>query len=136
MRSLVPIILALFPLLCFGQDPSPDDDAAAAAGVSIFTISLNSTKSATQTAFMASLARGYGKAYETPTSSQLTTILTEIEQQYGPLEERAAKYEQKASQKKLVKEQECAERIKAKIEHEMPNKQLLAEIQRLRDVQN
>lgn len=54
-------------------------DAAAAAGINIFTISLNSTKSTAQTAFMASLVRGYGKAYETPDSADLQEILAEIE---------------------------------------------------------
>lgn len=56
-------------------------DAAYAAGINIFTISLNSTSSKSQTAFMASLVRGYGKAYETPTSADMAKILTAIEQE-------------------------------------------------------
>ncbi len=48
--------------------------------INVFTISLNATSSPAQTVFMASLVKGYGKAYETPTSTDLQAILLEIEQ--------------------------------------------------------
>ncbi len=51
-------------------------DAAAAVGISIFTVSFGAD--AAQAAYCASLARGIGKAYNTPASSQLGTILSEI----------------------------------------------------------
>ncbi|HSS39775.1 MAG TPA: pilus assembly protein TadG-related protein [Polyangia bacterium] len=51
-------------------------DAAAAAGISIFTVSFGADP--TQAAYNASLARGIGTAYNTPDSTQLATILSEI----------------------------------------------------------
>jgi hypothetical protein len=55
-------------------------DAASASGINIFTVSMNTNKSSAQEAFMASLVRGYGKAYNTAKSSDLDDILTEIAQ--------------------------------------------------------
>ncbi|MBM4368379.1 MAG: VWA domain-containing protein [Deltaproteobacteria bacterium] len=54
-------------------------NAAWNEGINVFTISLNATSSPTQTAFMASLVRGYGKAYETTTSKDLEEMLLDIE---------------------------------------------------------
>jgi len=51
-------------------------DAAAAAGISIFTVSFGADPA--QAAYNASLARGIGRAYNTPDSSQLGSILSEI----------------------------------------------------------
>jgi hypothetical protein len=51
-------------------------DAAAAAGISIFTVSFGADPA--QAAYNASLARGIGTAYNTPDSTQLSTILAEI----------------------------------------------------------
>lgn len=51
-------------------------DAASAAGISIFTVSFGAD--AQQSAYNASLARGMGTAYNTPDSTQLSTILTSI----------------------------------------------------------
>ncbi len=55
-------------------------DAAYANGTNIFTVSMNTSRSAAQEAFMASLVRGYGKAYNTARSSDLQEILLEIAQ--------------------------------------------------------
>ena len=55
-------------------------DLAYASGINIFTVSMNSTNSPEQEAFMASLTRGYGKAYNTARSSDLQEILLEIAQ--------------------------------------------------------
>ncbi len=55
-------------------------DLAYAAGTNIFTVSMNSTSSPEQEVFMASLTRGYGKAYNTARSSDLQEILLEIAQ--------------------------------------------------------
>jgi hypothetical protein len=51
-------------------------DAAAAAGINIFTVSFGADPA--QAAYNASLARGVGIAYNTPDSSQLANILSEI----------------------------------------------------------
>lgn len=51
-------------------------NAAAAAGISIFTVSFGADP--TQAAYNASLARGIGTAYNTPDSTQLSNILAEI----------------------------------------------------------
>jgi Flp pilus assembly protein TadG len=67
------------------------DSARAAAGISIanmladegitiFSVSYNSTYNATQSAYMESLVRGYGDFYETPDASELPAILEEIAQ--------------------------------------------------------
>ncbi|MBM4364607.1 MAG: VWA domain-containing protein [Deltaproteobacteria bacterium] len=55
-------------------------DAAYASGTNIFTVSMNTSRSTAQEAFMASLVRGYGKAYNTARSSDLQEILLEIAQ--------------------------------------------------------
>lgn len=55
-------------------------DAAADASINVFTVSMNTGSSPSQEAFMASLARGYGKAYDTATATELDEILTEIAQ--------------------------------------------------------
>lgn len=55
-------------------------DAAYASGINIFTVSMNTSSSAAQEAFMASLVRGYGRAYNTARSSDLQEILLEIAQ--------------------------------------------------------
>ncbi len=54
-------------------------DAAWDEGINVFTISLNATASPTQSAFMASLVRGYGEAYETTSSKDLEEMLLDIE---------------------------------------------------------
>ncbi len=51
-------------------------NAAAAAGISIFTVSFGADPD--QAAYLASLARGFGTAYNTPDPAQLSTILTAI----------------------------------------------------------
>lgn len=51
-------------------------DAADAAGISVFGVSFGA--SASQAAYVASLARGIGTGYDTPDSTQLARILTEI----------------------------------------------------------
>lgn len=53
---------------------------AANAHINIFTVSMNSANSPAQEVFMASLVRGYGKAYDTATATDLDEILTEIAQ--------------------------------------------------------
>lgn len=50
------------------------------AGINIFTVSMNTANSPAQEVFMASLVRGYGKAYDTATATDLDDILTEIAQ--------------------------------------------------------
>jgi hypothetical protein len=51
-------------------------DAAAAAGISIFTVSFGADP--VQAAYNASLARGIGTSYNTPDSAELASILSEI----------------------------------------------------------
>jgi putative Tad-like protein involved in Flp pilus assembly/von Willebrand factor type A domain-containing protein len=51
-------------------------DAAAAAGISIYTVSFGADSN--QAAYDASLPRGIGTGYNTPDSTQLASILTEI----------------------------------------------------------
>ncbi len=51
-------------------------DAAAAAGINIFAVSFGAD--ANQAAYVASLARGIGTGYNTPDSTQLASILSEI----------------------------------------------------------
>lgn len=51
-------------------------NAAAAQGISIFTVSLGASPS--QSAYNASLARGIGTAYDTPDDTQLVSILAQI----------------------------------------------------------
>ncbi|HVY37708.1 MAG TPA: TadG family pilus assembly protein [Polyangia bacterium] len=51
-------------------------DAAAAEGINIFGVSFGADPN--QAAYVASLARGIGTAYDTPDSTQLSSILTEI----------------------------------------------------------
>ena len=53
-------------------------DAAAAASISIFSVSFNETYNEDQSAYLESLSRGYGTFYETPDSSELPAILAEI----------------------------------------------------------
>jgi hypothetical protein len=53
-------------------------DFADANGISIFTVSFNETENADQTAYMESLVRGYGQAFETPDPSELPEILETI----------------------------------------------------------
>jgi hypothetical protein len=53
-------------------------DYAASKGVSIYTVSFNEENDAAQKKYLASLKRGYGKAYDTPDSSQLKEILEDI----------------------------------------------------------
>ncbi len=53
-------------------------DFADANSISIFTVSFNESGSAEQTAYMASLIRGYGQAFETPDPSELPEILETI----------------------------------------------------------
>jgi hypothetical protein len=49
-------------------------------GISIFSVSYNSTENAVQSAYMESLVRGYGDFYETPDASELPAILEDIAQ--------------------------------------------------------
>ena len=51
-------------------------NAAAAADISIYTVSFGA--SASQAAYNASLARGIGTGYNTPDPAQLTSILVQI----------------------------------------------------------
>ena len=53
-------------------------DLAEDEEISIFTVSFNETYNATQSAYMESLVRGYGRFYETPDSEDLEGILEEI----------------------------------------------------------
>ena len=53
-------------------------DYASSKGITIFTVSFNEDNDPVQKAYMASLTRGYGKAYDTPDSSKLKEILEEI----------------------------------------------------------
>jgi hypothetical protein len=53
-------------------------NTAAAASISIFSVSFNETYNEDQSAYLESLARGYGTFYETPNSSELPAILAEI----------------------------------------------------------
>lgn len=53
-------------------------DQAADEEVSIYSVSFNETYDATQSAYMESLTRGYGRFYETPDPSELEGILAEI----------------------------------------------------------
>ena len=53
-------------------------DRAAAENISIFAVSLNETYDAEQSAYLASLVRGYGQFYETPDATELPAILEEI----------------------------------------------------------
>jgi hypothetical protein len=51
---------------------------AAAENISIFAVSLNEAYDPDQSAYLASLVRGYGQFYETPDSTELPAILEEI----------------------------------------------------------
>lgn len=53
-------------------------DAAAAANISLFSVSFNDPFNATQSTYMASLVRGYGAFYETPDKTELPLILQTI----------------------------------------------------------
>jgi hypothetical protein len=53
-------------------------DRAHAEKISIFAVSINDTDDPDQTAYLASLVRGYGQFYETPDPSELPAILEEI----------------------------------------------------------
>ncbi|MCB9759798.1 MAG: hypothetical protein H6739_08135 [Alphaproteobacteria bacterium] len=53
-------------------------DRAAANDISVYTVSLNKSYSAEQTQFLANLARGYGRFYETDEPEELPEILAEI----------------------------------------------------------
>ena len=53
-------------------------DAADDENVSIYSVSFNDTYDATQSAYMESLTRGYGRFYETPDANELEAILSEI----------------------------------------------------------
>jgi hypothetical protein len=53
-------------------------NAAAGENISIFAVSLNETSDPEQSAYLASLVRGYGQFYETPSATELPAILEEI----------------------------------------------------------
>ncbi len=53
-------------------------DYAYANDISVFTVSMNTAANAVQRAYMASLIRGYGKAYDTSVSTDLSGILRDI----------------------------------------------------------
>jgi Flp pilus assembly protein TadG len=53
-------------------------DRAAAENISIFSVSMNETADAEQSAYLESLIRGYGTFYETPDSTELPDILEKI----------------------------------------------------------
>lgn len=55
-------------------------DYAAAHDISVYTVSMNTDHNATQRAYMASLIRGYGHAYDTSVSADLSGILRDIAQ--------------------------------------------------------
>ena len=59
----------------FGQEQA---DLAATEKISIFTVSLNESYDPEQSAYLASLVRGYGQFYETPSAAALPEILEEI----------------------------------------------------------